>query len=62
MLLLFVEMDQKLMVLLNVLSNFNTQGQSVTLIYVDGTKGWKNIQDSTSNVSGKLLYLQQAEQ
>ena len=30
----------------------NTVGQSVTLIYVDGTRGWKNVQDSTSNVSG----------
>ena len=30
----------------------NTSGQSVTLIYVDGTRGWKNIQDSTSNVTG----------
>ena len=30
----------------------NTEGQSVTLIYVDGTEGWKNIQDSTSNVVG----------
>ena len=30
----------------------NTESQSVTLIYVDGTKGWQDIQDSTSNVSG----------
>ena len=30
----------------------NTVAQSVTLIYVDGTRGWKNVQDSTSNVSG----------
>src|SRR5210317_1957119 len=30
----------------------NTEGQSVTFVYVDGTEGWKNIQDSTSNVSG----------
>jgi hypothetical protein len=29
-----------------------TEGQSVTLVYVDGTRGWKNIQDSTSDVSG----------
>jgi len=29
-----------------------TEGQSVTLVYVDGTEGWKNIQDSTSNVTG----------
>jgi hypothetical protein len=30
----------------------STQGQSITLVYVDGTKGWKNTMDSTSNVSG----------
>ena len=29
-----------------------TQGQSITLVYVDGTEGWKNVQDSTSNVTG----------
>jgi len=29
-----------------------TKAQSATLIYVDGTKGWQDIQDSTSNVSG----------
>jgi hypothetical protein len=28
------------------------EGQSVTFIYVDGTEGWKNVQDSTSNVVG----------
>ena len=33
-------------------AELNTMGQSVTLIYVDGTRGWKNIQDSTSNVTG----------
>jgi len=30
----------------------STEGQSVTFIYVDGTEGWKNVQDSTSNVIG----------
>ena len=30
----------------------STQGQSITLVYVDGTKCWKNTMDSTSNVSG----------
>jgi len=30
----------------------STKGQSVTFIYVDGTEGWKNVQDSTSNVIG----------
>ena len=29
-----------------------TEGQSVTFVYVDGTEGWKNVQDSTSNVTG----------
>ena len=33
-------------------SVLNTQSQSVTLIYVDDTKGWQDIQDSTSNVTG----------
>jgi len=30
----------------------NTEGQSVTFVYIDGTEGWKNVQDSTSNVTG----------
>ena len=34
----------------------NTESQSVTLIYVDGTKGWQDIQDSTSNVTGNPGY------
>ncbi|URG13113.1 putative structural protein [phage 023Pt_psg01] len=29
-----------------------TEGQSVTFVYVDGTEGWKNVHDSTSNVTG----------
>jgi hypothetical protein len=33
-------------------ANLTTQGQSVSLIYVDATKGWQDIQDSTSNVTG----------
>ncbi len=33
-------------------ATLNTEGQSVTFVYVDGTEGWKNIQDSTSNVTG----------
>jgi hypothetical protein len=32
--------------------NLNTESQSVTLIYVDGTKGWQDIHDSTANVQG----------
>jgi hypothetical protein len=30
----------------------STEGQSVTLVYVDGTQGWVNVLDSTSNVRG----------
>ena len=30
----------------------STEAQSVTLIYIDGTKGWKDIHDSTAKVSG----------
>ena len=33
-------------------ATLNTKAQSVTLIYVDATKGWQDIHDSTSNVSG----------
>mgnify|MGYP003153525776 CR=1 FL=1 len=32
-----------------------TEGQSVTLVYVDDTEGWKNVQDSTSNVTGNAF-------
>ncbi len=35
----------------------NTESQSVTLIYVDGTKGWQDIHDSTSNVTGNPAYV-----
>jgi len=30
----------------------NTEGQSVTFVYIDSTQGWLNVQDSTSNVRG----------
>ena len=30
----------------------STEGQSVTFVYVDDTEGWKNVQDSTSNLVG----------
>ncbi len=33
-------------------ATLNTESQSVTLIYVDGTKGWQDIHDSTANISG----------
>ena len=35
----------------------STEGQSVTFVYVDDTEGWKNIQDSTSNVVGAIPFL-----
>jgi hypothetical protein len=33
-------------------ATLSTENQSVTLIYVDGTKGWQDIHDSTANVTG----------
>jgi hypothetical protein len=33
----------------------DTEAQSVTLIYVDATKGWKSIQDSTADITGGLF-------
>ena len=33
-------------------SRLFTESQSVTLIYVDSTKGWQDIHDSTSNITG----------
>ena len=32
-------------------ATLNTEGQSVTFVYVDDTEGWKNVQDSSSNVT-----------
>ena len=34
----------------------STEGQSVTFVYVDGTQGWINTMDSTSNVRGIETY------
>ena len=33
-------------------ATLNTEDQSVTLVYVDGTRGWKTVNDSTSDVTG----------
>jgi len=33
-------------------ASLSTQGQSITLVYVDGTRGWKNTMDSTSDITG----------
>jgi len=35
----------------------DTEGQSVTLVYVDSTQGWINTMDSTSNVRGLIPYI-----
>jgi hypothetical protein len=35
----------------------SVKGQSVTLVYVDGTKGWKTVTDSTANVTGAPDYV-----
>ena len=37
----------------NASTVLSTEGQSVTFVYVDDTEGWKNVQDSTSNVIGE---------
>ena len=36
----------------NVSAVLNTEGQSVTFVFVDSTQGWVNTMDSTSNVRG----------
>ena len=36
----------------NASVTLTTEGQSVTFVYVDDTEGWKNVHDSTSNVTG----------
>jgi hypothetical protein len=38
-------------------TTLSTEDQSVTLVFVDSTKGWRVVQDSTSNVTGNP-YLQ----
>jgi hypothetical protein len=38
-------------------ADLTTKGQSITLVYVDGTRGWKNVQDSTSDVSGTPTFI-----
>ena len=37
--------------------DLSTGGLSVTLVYVDGTRGWKNIDDATTNVTGTPNYV-----
>jgi hypothetical protein len=38
-------------------AELSTKGQSITLVYVDATKGWKNTMDSTSNVTATPNYI-----
>ena len=40
-------MDQKKLDGVNARYGNNTEGQSLTLVYVDGTRGWKTVKDST---------------
>ena len=37
-------------------ATLNVKNQSITLVYVDGTKGWQDIQDSTAGVTGNITY------
>ena len=38
-------------------ATLDTTGQSLTFVYVDSTEGWKNVQDSTSAVTGVVPFL-----
>ena len=38
-------------------ATLDTEGQSVTFVYVDSTQGWVNTMDSTSNVRGAPPYI-----
>ena len=38
-------------------ATLSTEAQSITLIYVDGTQGWIDIQDSTTGVTGTPNYV-----
>ena len=33
-------------------ATLNTEDQSVTLVYVDGTRGWRAVMDSTASITG----------
>jgi hypothetical protein len=43
---------------LNENAALNTEGQSVTFVFVDSTQGWVNTLDSTSNVRGAPPFIQ----
>ena len=38
-------------------SILSTEGASVTMVYVDGTRGWKQVNDGTLNVTGQPAYV-----
>ena len=38
-------------------TDLTTVGSSITMIYVDGTRGWKQVNDATENVSGAPAYI-----
>ena len=38
-------------------STLDTNGSAITLVYVDGTRGWKQINDATENVTGAPQYI-----
>ena len=38
-------------------ATLNTEGQSITLVFVDSTQGWINTMDSTSNVRGVPAFI-----
>ena len=42
---------------LNDDATLNTEGQSVTFVFVDATQGWINTMDSTSNVRGRPPFI-----
>jgi hypothetical protein len=42
---------------LNQNAILNTEGQSVTFVFVDSTQGWINTMDSTSNVRGAIPFV-----
>ena len=41
----------------NTSATLNTNGQSVTFVYVDAVQGWVNVLDSTSNVRGEAYVI-----
>jgi hypothetical protein len=38
-------------------TDLETNGSAITLVYVDGTRGWKQINDATENVTGSPTFI-----